>query len=190
MDELIIIFLLVMGYIGIIYALTRWLDNPKYYKDLERIKPLFGSKHLGIIFSASWKFCVCVALLVLGLGAKGLVNEITHKTLTPSPATLMRQYAEEGLRRSYSSEYVNQYTSYQLEDYRRFCNYITTLSSQPDFNEFNDWLIKKNNAKGVTQEQFEANILKTVQRNGSYSAAQRVIEDWYYSFRREKYKGR
>lgn len=83
MKWVLIVVLLMLLYIGIIYFLVRWSsDNPKEFADLENIRPLFGSKLLGIIFSASWKVCIGFMLVVLALVVfgmlHGLLNELLH----------------------------------------------------------------------------------------------------------------
>lgn len=86
MKWLLIFVLLMMLYIGVIYFLAKWSsDNPEELADLENIRPLFGSKLLGIIFSASWKACVGFVLVVLAIAVFGIIhgvlNELLHKFL-------------------------------------------------------------------------------------------------------------
>ena len=173
----------VLGYVVVLLT-----EKPSEHADLDKIRPVLGSKHLGIILSAWGKTILVIGLFIAYVGGKAAIHEFFTPAKPDMPnipniLELVQEVAEERFNHSYSNGYViEQYPQQHLYEYRNYQRYTTWLSTQKDFKAFSEWLIGRQSSGEV-----KAELLRYMQTNCSnYSDVRELVSNLYSKFRAER----
>lgn len=170
------------------YLLVKLIKDPEADADLEKIRPVFGNKHLGIILSAWIRLIAIGAVFALYVGSRVLIHDFLHKPDTLIDVLgIIQEVAGEHLIYSYGSEYaVEQYTHQNLYEYRNYQRYINKLQSQKDFTDFNRWL-----ASGRSEQEIKVELSRYIRLNcNNYVDVYKLVSQLYKRFRAEYYNSK
>ena len=170
------------------YLLVKLIKDPEADADLEKIRPILGSKHLGIILSAWIKLIAIGAIFAIYVGSRVLIHDFLYKPDTQIDVLgLIQEVAGKHLIYSYGSEYaVEQYTNQNLYEYRNYQRYVTKLKSQKDFTDFNRWLTSER-----SEQEIKVELSRYIRLNcNNYVDVYKLVSHLYERFRAEYYNSK